>query len=188
MSGVSQDLCSYELDDQLRLTAVDDGWIRFAMENGAPELVPPAPIGKSVLDAVSDRTTRLLYNEAFALAARSGRPIVLPIRCDSPQVRRQLELTITPTPGKGFHVDSLLRSATPNPGGELLDPSAPRDPGTLMRLCSWCKRMEADGEWYEIDEAARRLTLFERRELPLLTHGMCKACEAEIRTVLDGLK
>ena len=184
---VAQETCCYELDDQLRLTAVDEGWTRFAIENGAPDLAPPAPLGKRVLDAISDPTTRLLYNELYQLAARTGKPITVPIRCDSPQLRRQLDLIITPI-ASGFRVESVLRWATPNVGGELLDPSVPRDSDELLRLCSWCKRMQVDQEWHELDEAARRLRLFEHPELPLLTHGMCERCADQIRAMLDGLQ
>jgi hypothetical protein len=177
--------CSYELDPDLGLTKVDQGWIEFALENDAPELLPPGPIGRSVLDSISDSTTKLLYRELFDHAARVARPISFAIRCDSPAMRRQLLLTITAT-ASGFRVDSSLRWARPNPAGELLRHGLPRDPARVLRICSWCKKMEADGEWCELDEAARRLGLFERGELPLLTHGMCPACHASINAMLDA--
>lgn len=90
--------CSYELDPDLSLTVVDEGWTQFALENGAPELVPPAPLGRSVLDAISDPTTKLLYREMFTHAATVNRPVSFGIRCDSPEMRRQLLLTITARP------------------------------------------------------------------------------------------
>lgn len=54
-----------------------------------------------------------------------------------------------------------------------------------MKICSWCKKMDAEGEWCELDEAARRLSLFERGDLPLLSHGMCPDCHASITAMLD---
>jgi hypothetical protein len=57
----------------------------------------------------------------------------------------------------------------------LLDPDAPRGGGTLL-MCGWCDRFEVDGEWVEVEEAARRLGLFERSEMPRLSHGICPEC------------
>jgi hypothetical protein len=42
----------------------------------------------------------------------------------------------------------------------------------------WCDRFEVDGEWVEVEEAARRLELFNRSELPTLSHGICPDCNA----------
>jgi hypothetical protein len=57
----------------------------------------------------------------------------------------------------------------------LLDPEVPRSESTLT-MCGWCDRFEVDGEWVEVEEAARRLELFNRPELPALSHGICPDC------------
>jgi hypothetical protein len=57
----------------------------------------------------------------------------------------------------------------------LLDPEAPRS-SELVEMCGWCDRFEVDGEWVEVEEAARRLELFNRAELPALSHGICPTC------------
>jgi hypothetical protein len=57
----------------------------------------------------------------------------------------------------------------------LLDPEAPRGEETLT-MCGWCDRFEVDGEWVEVEEAAKRLELFSRPELPTLSHGICPDC------------
>ena len=43
-------------------------------------------------------------------------------------------------------------------------------------MCGWCDRFVVDGEWVEVEEAARRLELFATRELPALSHGICPHC------------
>jgi hypothetical protein len=43
-------------------------------------------------------------------------------------------------------------------------------------MCGWCDRFEVEGEWVEVEEAARRLELFDRPELPALNHGICPDC------------
>jgi hypothetical protein len=57
----------------------------------------------------------------------------------------------------------------------LLDPEVPRGGETLV-MCGWCDRFEVGGEWVEVEEAARRLELFNRPELPPLSHGICPDC------------
>ncbi len=57
----------------------------------------------------------------------------------------------------------------------LLDPAMPRS-DEVLEMCGWCDRFEVDGEWVEVEEAARRLELFNRSELPALSHGICPDC------------
>ena len=45
-------------------------------------------------------------------------------------------------------------------------------------MCGWCDRFEVDGEWVEVEEAAQRLELFDRAELPTISHGICPDCNA----------
>jgi hypothetical protein len=177
--------CSYELDAQLRLVAVDQSWSDFAQANGAPELVAPAPLGKSILSSITDSTTRSIYAELFTRVAATGRPVTFALRCDSRRLRRFLDLTIEPLP-TGFLLTSVERRVEPNPDGDIFQ-SGTLDDSTLIRSCSWCKQLEADGRWYEIDEAMARLRLFERARIPLVTHAMCDACYQKIGRVLDGL-
>jgi hypothetical protein len=45
-----------------------------------------------------------------------------------------------------------------------------------LTMCGWCDRFEVDGEWVEIEDAAARLELFNRPELPTISHGVCPSC------------
>jgi hypothetical protein len=57
----------------------------------------------------------------------------------------------------------------------ILDPEAPR--GTdMLTMCGWCDRFEVGDEWVEVEEAAKRLGLFVRSELPAISHGICPSC------------
>jgi hypothetical protein len=80
--------CSYELDQRLIISSLGPGWDEFAIENGAPELLSPAPIGRPLLLFVSDPITAHLYELLFERAARSRTAIAFPIRCDAPALRR----------------------------------------------------------------------------------------------------
>jgi hypothetical protein len=164
----------YAVNSRDELTWVGGQWERFALENGGAALLPEHVLGRPLWDFVSDATTRQLYREALA-RVRAGRAIRLPLRCDAPGLRRWLELTISPDEGGRVLFESrTLREEAREPVA-VLGASGPRLE-ELLRCCSWCKRVEAGGEWLEVEEAVARLNLFEHAALPMLTHGMCEPC------------
>lgn len=176
-------IVSYVLDAETRLIAVGGAWDRFAIDNGAPELLPPQPLGRPLRSFISDRTTAHLYDEIFAKAKKTGAPITFPIRCDSPTLRRRLGITVRHD-GARFLVSSVLLSAEPRTampvGVGRRSPAA----GDALVACSWCKRVSADGAWVEIEEALERLKIFEAERVSDISHGMCEACVEEMEGVL----
>lgn len=179
-------LCTYDIDADLRLVSVDEGWTQFAVANGAPDLVPPAPIGSPVITRGTDATTRFIYRQLFRRAAASRKTVVFGIRCDSPEVRRFLELTIVPH-DSGFTITTRLQRTEPNPGGGLLVHHPDLSSATVVRVCGWCKRIEAEGHWLELEEGLPRLGLFTWTEMPLVTHGMCEDCFSRMSVLLESL-
>ena len=86
-------------------SVVDLTWCEFAADNGAPDLVPPpGPVGQSVFAYIQDATTAELYRRLFESVRRTGRSAVLPFRCDSPALRRFLEMEIRPSGLSGLQV------------------------------------------------------------------------------------
>lgn len=175
--------CAYDLDARLRLVAVDDRWKAFAEANDAPELVPPGPIGRYLVDAIADEATAHLYEELFHRVAANGRTATVAIRCDSPVVRRYLDLTIRRRED-GFRVETAVTRVETSPGGAILQRAARRS-DQLLRMCSWCKRVDVSGIWQELDIAVERLRLFERDAMPQITHAMCAECYARVEATLE---
>ena len=54
----------------------------------------------------------------------------------------------------------------------------------LIRMCSWCARIDADG-WVDIEQGCRRLGLLEDHRLPGITHTVCPGCLAGLAEELD---
>ena len=177
--------CSYDLDDALRIVGVGAGWSEFAAANQASDLVPPpGPVGRSVLDAIADRTSVQLYERLFARVRRSGAPVTIPIRCDAPDRRRFLDLTISPRRPEGLRVETTLRRSEARPAVALLDASTPRADDRLV-MCGWCKSVELEGRWVEVEEAVAELRLFERERLPWISHGICPTCTDRVFGAID---
>jgi hypothetical protein len=166
---------SYAIDEQDHLIKVDEGYYRFAEENGWAEA--GASLGRSLWDYVAGEEMKKLQRLLLRRIRDEVGDVELPFRCDGPGVRREMDIRIVARPGGRVVLFSArLRSEEereePQP---LLDPEAPRGEETL-NMCGWCDRFEVDGEWVEVEEAARRLELFDRPELPALSHGICPDC------------
>src|SRR5262249_40724309 len=113
----------------------------------------------------------------------TGRTLRFEFRCDSPSCTRLLEMGVSLVePGVVEFRTRLLREE-PRPPAALLAPDFPRST-ELLRVCSWCKRIDARGEGAEVEEAVARLRLFAPPRLPQLTHGICEGCYARMQRML----
>jgi hypothetical protein len=52
----------------------------------------------------------------------------------------------------------------------------------FIRICSWCKKvyLPDDDKWVEVEEAVKKMNLFDKKVLPMLTHTMCDNCFKEL--------
>jgi hypothetical protein len=171
---------SYAIDDQDRLIKVDDGYYRFAEENGWSEA--GSSLGRSLWDFVAGEDVKKLQRLLLRRVRDEVRDVELPFRCDGPDFRREMDIRIAAgRSGRVVLFSARLRSEEqreePQP---LFDPHAPRDEGDFLTMCAWCDRFLVDGEWVEVEEAAKRLDLFRRRKLPLLDHGICPDCDGTL--------
>jgi hypothetical protein len=163
---------SYAIDDQDRLIRLDEGYYRFAEENGWADA--EASLGRSLWDFVAGEEVKKVLRLLVRRIRDEVRDVELTCRCDGPDVAREMDLRIVATSsGRGVLFSARVRSEEdwdePQP---LLDTEAPRAPDTLP-MCAWCDRFEVGGEWVEAEEAAKRLELFRRREMPTLEHTVC---------------
>jgi hypothetical protein len=175
--------CAYELDAELRIRTVDAAWSAFAQANEAPELAEPGPLGRPVLGYIQDATTVHLYRRLFDSVQRTRRPVAFSFRCDGPEVRRFLEMEIRPGDSSGLRLHTRVvrvERRAPNP---LLERGARRG-GAPLRMCSWCKAVDVEGRWCEVEQAVIALRLFEDEEVPAITHGICPQCYGHIEAML----
>ncbi len=177
--------CSYDVDADLTITALGEGWDDFARANAAPQLVSPAPLGRPLMSSIADAATGHVYRQLFERAAATGRPLSFPIRCDGPDLRRFLTLTISPRTTGGFRVSTVTTRTEPRDGMPLLAADQPRD-DRFLTMCGWCQRVHLDGRWVELEEAATSLRLFDRAALPQVSHGICESCQQAMERLLEA--
>ena len=185
MTDRSGAVLRYRIDAADRIVAVSDNWLAFARRNGAPQLTPDAVLGRSLWGFVADRETVDLSRMIFDRVRAGTSEAVLPFRCNSPRIRRDLEMSLRPTDGHELEIcTSVVRE---HAGGyvALLDPGAPRS-DDIVKACSWCNRIELPEQgWVEVDAAVRQLGLFAGPLTPRVSHGICPDCVARTRAALE---
>lgn len=173
---------SYQIDARGRIVSVSPEWPAFARENDAPELTREAVVGQPLWRFVSGEETVRLYQLIFDRARERRAAILVPFRCDSPTLRRFMQLEVAALPDDELLLTgSLLRVEAREPI-RLLERSTGRSEDWL-EICSWCKRVRVPGnEWVPLEEAVRTLDLLESTELPNLAHVACAECRAVLRS------
>jgi hypothetical protein len=172
---MSTQTLSYAIDEHDHLIRVDEGYYSFAEENGWEEA--PTSLGRSLWDYVAGHEMVKLQRLLVRRIRDDVGDVELPFRCDGPEVRREMNIRIVARPGGRvvlFSARMRGEEARDLPQ-RLLDPATPRS-DEVLEMCGWCDRFEVDGEWVEVEEAARRLELFDKPELPVLSHGICPDC------------
>jgi hypothetical protein len=172
---MSTQTLSYAIDEHDHLIRVDEGYYSFAEENGWEEAT--TSLGRSLWDYVAGHEMVKLQRLLVRRIRDEVGDVELPFRCDGPEVRREMNIRIVARPGGRvvlFSARMGSEEARDLPQ-RLLDPATPRS-AEALEMCGWCDRFEVDGEWVEVEEAARRLELFNKPELPVLSHGICPDC------------
>lgn len=165
----------HTIDASGKIAAVKDEWVAFARENGAPELVREAVVGRSIWEYMVGRETRHISRLLLEKVRLTGKSLSIPYRCDSPDLRRYMEMEIVPAECGSVEFRSRLLKLERRDPVRLLDPCAARG-NEFLTICSWCRRARTALGWVELDEAVKTLELFSSASLPQLSHGMCKDC------------
>lgn len=168
---------SYAIDENDHLIRVDEGYYRFAGENGWDGA--GSSLGRSLWDYVGGSEMKKLQRLLLRRIRNGVGVVELPFRCDGPNVRREMDIRIVARPGgRVVLFSSRMRSEQERDLPQrLLDPATPRS-AEVLAMCGWCDRFEVEGEWVEVEEAARRLGLFNQPQLPALSHDVCPDCNA----------
>lgn len=165
---------TYVIDGEDRIQAVNDAYV--ADVGGEPDHVRQRLVGQviwHVLPGVAE-----WYGPLVRRARAEQRTVCFPFRCDTPDLRRLMRMRISPEPGGAISFESAVVRVQPRPHVPLLAGTA--DPGVhVVTMCSWCKRVDADGDWLEVEDAMERLGA-DTDSLPSVSHGICPRCLDEL--------
>ena len=167
----------YRVDGNDNIVWVNSWWLAFARENDAIELANATLVGKNLWDCIADKQTRELYQDVHARVRGKSETIVVPFRCDSPTLQREMQLLISGSAENDelFYEGRMLR-ATPTRYFPLLDARQPRDT-SFLSVCSCCKRvlLESHG-WLSLTDVCEKLRLDNRQKLPRWQQTLCARC------------
>ncbi|MBC8328945.1 MAG: hypothetical protein H8E31_09385 [Planctomycetes bacterium] len=175
----------YRIDSQGRIVDVSLEWLDFARENCAHRLDRQALVGRPLWEFIAGSETRCLYEMVFERVRKEEVTVTLPFRCDSPTLRRFMQLVVRPAPEGWLELEGQVIRTEVRAEVPLLDPSAVRSE-EFLNICSWCKKVQrSQDEWIEVEGAIADLELFAAPVLPQLSHGLCPACAVVVREEVE---
>lgn len=172
----------YQVDGNDLLVFVNDQWDLFAKENDGVHLDGLSISRKSIWEFIHDPETRLLH-AALLEKVRSGTVLrTLPFRCDSPALRRFMEMDIsTVGDGRVEYRCRILKTEARDPVPLIADNA--RADGPFLKMCGWCKKIDTGKHgWAEIEDGIRILGLFSANGMPRISHTICEICMNKVES------
>lgn len=178
----SEEPSIHRVDPGDALCFVNETWLAFARENGAPALTSESVLGQPLWKFIDGRDVSALFRVLLGEVRTTRRVVTLPFRCDAPAVRREMELELVPLPGGVVEFRSHLTARTTREPLPILDPRVARAHWHVP-ICSWCKGIEVSaGAWKDTGTGVRALgLLLSNAPMPRLAHTICPGCMTVIR-------
>lgn len=166
----------FRIDAKDTICDVGGAWDDFALKNQGPRALSGRVLGSNLFEHIAGDISRMYVRSIFSAVRILGRPATRPYRCDSPQQKRLMEMTVTlESTGTLFvqhqivKVEDFVRPITFVPGSHRISETRVR--------CSMCNRLKLGGEWQDPD-----YVLKEDIAMPIaVVYGVCPTCIAGIR-------
>ena len=166
----------YEIDRDDTLIYLNTTWNDFALENESASIISDHVLGKNILDFICNSETRHIHTQLMEKVRCQERPLEVPFRCDSPSLRRFMQMKITPLVDNGIQYRCQLLKAEQRQVTPVLFTQID-DQHPLLRMCSWCKKVDiGNDQWAEIEIAVDKLKLFNSPQMQQITHTICSLC------------
>ena len=163
---MGQEEVIYWLDASDRIQAVNASWDAFARENDGEAILEDRVLGKPIRQFISGDPTKMWLDTLVAYARISEEKITREYRCDSPDTKRFMEMSVAPEADKQVRLTHRIlkveameppvafETAPESASDAALNP-APNQIQFLCFRCSICNRVQVQGQWQEGDAAAR---------------------------------
>lgn len=170
------------LDSENHILEVGGDWDRFALANGAPELIGERIIGRSLLDFVTGNVTRQFLLALLHIVREGRSSIELEYRCDSPQLRRYMLMQVSHVVDGMVRFQHTVLRVEPRDTPVPIKAAAQRGRDTFVR-CSMCNRVKQTHDWVEPDGLMR--TPSSSTEQLAVIYGICESCKDELQKVKE---
>lgn len=167
----------YLLDERDQIISTGGDWDAFASQNDAPELREGKLVGRPLLDFVSGRVTRSYIQVLIEQVRKTGQSIAIDYRCDAPEVRRFMQMKVSPSLNNGIRFQSRVLRIEPRETPVTFYRPAERIRGCYNR-CSMCNRIKVAEDWGEAESLLSRQDL---QKGVAVIYGICPGCNASFQ-------
>jgi hypothetical protein len=166
---------TYHIDKDNRIILLSDEWEHFAVKNNASHLTVGAVLNNTIFDFIADSRCQLLYQMLIDRCRIEQRNLKFPFRCDAPEYRRFMLMEISPLKDGAIVFKSCIVREESREPVPILDVNTGRS-DEFLKICSFCKKIEVDNNWLDVENAIESLDLFNENIFPHLSHGVCQMC------------
>jgi hypothetical protein len=173
---------SYRLDNQDRIVEVGGDWDRVARENDGSEVLADRIIGTKLYAHVADQPSRMFVWTMLDSVRKLFRPSVKTYRCDCPDFKRHMEMTISPESAGGLLVQHRLIGLENQPVRMRFSAlTAGQAKGRQLVLrCTMCVKLKVGGIWLEPD-ATLMAGLGQDDGVKQVAYSICDDCKDAAR-------
>jgi len=166
---------SYWIDGTDTIVKVNQVWDHFALGNdGGDSVLSSKVVGRNVFDFISGDETRMYLGALLQHARFLNKTLVRPYRCDSPALRRYMEMQVSPDEGDLVRLDHVLLRAEPYEVPVVYRYEDNPDVEALFR-CSVCSDLQVGDRWFAPEDA--RILCGLAPEKPLaVRYAVCPSC------------
>lgn len=163
----------YWLDKTDRIVNVNKAWDDFALANNGQSVTRDHVLGRNLRNFLTGDTTQMFMDLVLQKARSSSETITYPYRCDSPGLKRFMEMNVVPMGNDLLMlIHTCLREETMKPQLFI----RPSQRNVRVKRCSICNKINRGSYWEEAWEGFHRLV--ERVWLEVL-YDVCPTCVIE---------
>lgn len=164
---------AYLLDQDDCIVGVSGPWLEFSDENGGVGLDLESIIGKPIWHFVAGDDTKMWLSAILMHVRLKGEPIERSYRCDSPELKRFMKMTIHPGEHGALTVSHQLISTEEPPVAVFIKPGSGAKTLPTDLRCSICGKIKSKGEWHEPSDLVRDHNEF------TVVYTVCEHCRRD---------
>ena len=173
---------SYTVDKNDKLIEFSSNWDEVAHEGDAPELAAQNIAGKPLRNFVVGNPAQMYVDVVFEFARLKKEPVVKTYRCDTPQFKRNMQMTVTPKPNGDVETVHEVLSIEPWEKELMIDNSRAKEGKGDLKLydrCSVCNDIFYEDKWLTQDDIAVLNPSFEKEPM-WVTYTVCPFCKNKL--------
>ncbi|MEG3639481.1 hypothetical protein [Magnetococcus sp. PR-3] len=159
------------------ICAVNTAWNHFAVENACEDLLAEHVVGQSLLDYVEGGATRIYVETMLHMVRQGDQLLSCPYRCDSPDMRREMEVRLFPPINGVVKMQHRLVSERPLYHHTTFQTVAENRHACAEQIkrCSHCNNLRVHWKWYDVEEI-EKAGLRHLAEPIQVYYGICDRC------------